>query len=458
MAVPSPPTNQTPADRATGVDANAPTLTWNAAGATSCRVYLVAIDGPALQGPVSTPSRLAFPNIARTGIGVVDGGGTWSYVANTGDPEPQGLATLGYPIVFAWQVIAVNADGETPGPVWTFTSTTRTPASGGVVPLLPTLTWVADFDSTYDIYFGTSNPPPLVSFAGLSVRGDAGVTVASYAPAGPLINGTTYYWKIVATNIFGATTWPTWSFVASEDSVTVLTSTSTGTLSNFNAGALGNLNVLRMNNATLATILGLTNSGGAPSDGTMVWIESVGAGQVDIANQDAGATAAYRVINGVTGKISLVAGVGRALLCYDATTQRWRVLEHEQGAAITPASPQTFFSGSSSMTWTVDVADVTSFNYYVRGRKLAIAFDVLSTTVGGTLNGVLIIQVPGGFTSATTLTLPFQYVDNGGAQAVGWIEADAGSPFLSLRKFGAGNWTASTNNTQAYGSIEIDVQ
>jgi hypothetical protein len=446
MAVPSPPTNPTPADGATGLNATGPTLTWSATGATSCRVYLTPPNQLAGGG---TARRMFSPNIERSGLGVVDAGGTWSFVIDS---------PLAYPLTMAWQVIAVNADGETASPIWTFTVVDRAPATpSGPSPidagvsssLSPTMAWTsADRATHYDVYFGTTNPP-LLFVSGFT---------ATNVTIGPLVDGTTYYWQIVANNSF-STPGPVWSFVArAEDFVSVFTSTTTGSVNNFNVGALSNINVLRMNNATLATITGFTNNGAAPADGTMVWIESVGAGQVDIANQDANSTAANRVINGVTGTISLAAGVGRALLCYDATTARWRVLEHTQGAAITPASPQTFFSGSSGMTWTVDVADVVSFNYYVRGRKLAIAFEVLSTTMGGTLSSALSIQLPGGFTSASQLALPFQYVDNGGAQAVGWIEADPGSPFLTLRKFGAGNWTASTNNTQAYGSIEIDVQ
>lgn len=56
---------------------------------------------------------------------------------------------------------------------------------------------------TYDVYFGTSTPPPLVS-------NDQSATTYDL---GTLNYGTTYYWKIVATDNHGATTeGPIWDF------------------------------------------------------------------------------------------------------------------------------------------------------------------------------------------------------------------------------------------------------
>jgi hypothetical protein len=61
---------------------------------------------------------------------------------------------------------------------------------------------------TYDVYFGTSTTPPLVS-------NDQAAT--TYDP-GTLSYNTHYYWKIVATDNHGAsTTGPLWSFTTEED-------------------------------------------------------------------------------------------------------------------------------------------------------------------------------------------------------------------------------------------------
>jgi sugar lactone lactonase YvrE len=76
------------------------------------------------------------------------------------------------------------------------------PANGAIgVAVAPALAWIASDAASYQVYFGTSSPPPLV----------ANTTGASYAP-GALLAGTTYYWQIVAQNGAGTAASPTWSF------------------------------------------------------------------------------------------------------------------------------------------------------------------------------------------------------------------------------------------------------
>jgi len=55
---------------------------------------------------------------------------------------------------------------------------------------------------TYDVYFGTANPPALQS---------TGQTVKTF-DTGSMSEGTTYYWQIVAKDSFSTTSGPVWSF------------------------------------------------------------------------------------------------------------------------------------------------------------------------------------------------------------------------------------------------------
>jgi hypothetical protein len=66
----------------------------------------------------------------------------------------------------------------------------------------PALTWSAAGAVSYDVRFGTSNPPADVA---------TGQANAAYSPA-QLANGATYFWQIVARNAAGATTGPVWAF------------------------------------------------------------------------------------------------------------------------------------------------------------------------------------------------------------------------------------------------------
>jgi len=64
------------------------------------------------------------------------------------------------------------------------------------------LSWSAPGATTYDVNFGTTNPPPPAA---------SGLAAPTYTPA-TLINNTTYFWQVVARNAGGATAGPVWSF------------------------------------------------------------------------------------------------------------------------------------------------------------------------------------------------------------------------------------------------------
>jgi glutaredoxin len=89
------------------------------------------------------------------------------------------------------------------------------PANGAAsVDITKDLSWVGgDPDPThdtvtYDVYFGTTNPPPLVS---------SGQTATTY-DTGTMAYMTTYYWQIVATDNHGAsTTGPLWHFTTTSN-------------------------------------------------------------------------------------------------------------------------------------------------------------------------------------------------------------------------------------------------
>jgi hypothetical protein len=78
------------------------------------------------------------------------------------------------------------------------------PSNGAIaIGLSPTLAWSAGAPGTsYDVFFGLTNPPPQVSTA---------QAAALYTPA-PLADTTPYFWQIVAHNAAGATSGPIWSF------------------------------------------------------------------------------------------------------------------------------------------------------------------------------------------------------------------------------------------------------
>jgi len=181
-AAPAAPGAPSPPNGATSVTTSL-TLGWTSAGATSYDVRFGTTNPP--------------PTI----------------VSNTTDPHyaPSGLTGAS---TYYWQIVARNSGGATTGPVWSFT-TESAPPSGPAQPgspnppsgqtwitTSPTLSWTSAGATSYEIHFGTANPPPTI----------VSNTTDWYYSIQGLSNSTTYYWQIIAKNISGSTAGPVWSF------------------------------------------------------------------------------------------------------------------------------------------------------------------------------------------------------------------------------------------------------
>jgi hypothetical protein len=178
---PGTPGTPSPANAATGVSTS-PTLTWTSAGATSYDVRF-GTSNPPPQVSASQPAASYAPGAL--------------------------LASTKY----FWQIVARNSAGTATGSVWSFTTAAAPPPPGTPgtpspadaatgISTSPTLTWTSSGATSYDVRFGTSNPPPQVS---------ASQPAASYAP-GALLASTKYFWQIVARNSAGTATSSVWSF------------------------------------------------------------------------------------------------------------------------------------------------------------------------------------------------------------------------------------------------------
>ncbi len=176
---PAAPVLTSPANGATGVSV-APTLSWSASSAaTSYDVYFGTTSPP----PLATNT---------TGTNYAPG-------------------ALGSITTYYWQVVAKGSGGSTSSAIWSFTTLVLppaapvliSPANGATgVSLSPTLSWNASSGATsYDVYFGSSSPPPLVTN-----------TTGTTSSTGTLGAGRLYYWQVVAKNSAGSASSDIWSF------------------------------------------------------------------------------------------------------------------------------------------------------------------------------------------------------------------------------------------------------
>ena len=127
--------------------------------------------------------------------------------------------TLVYDTTYYWRIVALdNHDHSTSGPTWSFRTKIRNDAPNLPSNPIPVdsaieqsvtvnLAWICsdrEGDTlTYDVYFGTTNPPPLVSSTQLDTTYDPGM----------LDDNTTYYWQVIAyDNHNHSVTGPMWHF------------------------------------------------------------------------------------------------------------------------------------------------------------------------------------------------------------------------------------------------------
>mgnify|MGYP005844903661 CR=1 FL=1 len=141
-----------------------------------------------------------------------------NYKSTTYDP-----GQLEYETTYYWKIIAEDVYGAiSESDVWEFktkrnnpptTPSNPVPADESVDQIFPLdLTWECsdpeNHSITYDIYFGKNNNPPLV---------DSNYNSTTYDP-GKLDYETTYYWKIVAEDVYGAISESeVWEFITKED-------------------------------------------------------------------------------------------------------------------------------------------------------------------------------------------------------------------------------------------------
>lgn len=219
------------------------------------------------------------------------------------------------------------------------------------------------------------------------------------------------------------------------------TITSTGTQDNVSINDCG---MVRLNNASDLTITGFA----AGQPGQLLTLYSVGAGNVYLAPENTGSSEANRLITFLqVGNTPLAAGKGLATLQYDGTSARWRLLTHEQGAAISQPYSAGDFTASGTMTWTVASGDVGGYSYYIRGRTLFFTAQFDTTSVTAPLSTQLRFTVPGNFV-INQATQGFAFViDNGTFTTGRWYSGGAGVLYITVEKTSGANWQASVNTT-----------
>lgn len=160
------------------------------------------------------------PNLTATYDVYFDTLSTPTYQASTSS-KTWSPGTLQYGTTYYWRIDSKDANGTTPGPVWSFTTvdsctapplaaSTPNPQDGkaNVNLQLGKVMWAGGsqcptLTATYDVYFGTNPTPGAAELQGTTSQTSWPVTVAA---------ATTYYWQVVTHDANGTVPGPIWSF------------------------------------------------------------------------------------------------------------------------------------------------------------------------------------------------------------------------------------------------------
>jgi hypothetical protein len=222
----------------------------------------------------------------------------------------------------------------------------------------------------------------------------------------------------------------------------------TGAQHNFDLN--DHLTVLRCTGAA-PVFSGFTVNGGAPAAGDQVLIVCLGT-TAKVTNQDAGSTAAHRIITPSTNG-QIVGLNGLMLLVYDDTTDRWREFLIESGAPIAVAFDAAHYTASGSMTLTVAAGDVIADVYIQRGTLVTFISTIQTATVGGTPSNELRKAFPAGFTAKAGeqwSPVVAGFDNNVGASFVISNQTSQSNAYLRIRRQDGANFAAATNTTYIY--------
>jgi len=188
---------------------------------------------------------------------------------------------------------------------------------------------------------------------------------------------------------------------------------------------------------TFSTVT-ITGAGSALSVTNNVAVNGTGAAAIDVAGGITAGTGNVAII-GTDGRIPALSSTYFASLDgSNISTPAWALYAYSAGN----------YTASGSMTWTVDLADVSTNNYVRFGDTLFWTLSLVTTTVGGTVNTQLRVTLPNSYASATTTAGVCSATDNGTAVPAFW-GIDAAGTYVYIYKDASTttNWTLSTNNT-----------
>jgi hypothetical protein len=122
----------------------------------------------------------------------------------------------------------------------------------------------------------------------------------------------------------------------------------------------------------------------------------------------------------------------------------------------TPTYASGNYTGSDSMTWTVEAGDVVKFVYHIVGKMMTVLFTISSSAIGGTPSNILMITVPGGKSPVGTVANTIFMMENGTWKfGIAETYQDVYPNKILILKGDISNFTAGAFNV--YGQLTFEI-
>ena len=124
------------------------------------------------------------------------------------------------------------------------------------------------------------------------------------------------------------------------------------------------------------------------------------------------------------------------------------------GVWTTPSYSAGNFTGSESMTWTVEAGDVGTLSYMILGKTMFVVFTINTTTVGGTVDYTLEILVPASKTAVGQTNFLYREYQGTWVVALGYV---IGTKIYLQADLINTKWALSTNATYVSGMVFFEI-
>lgn len=115
------------------------------------------------------------------------------------------------------------------------------------------------------------------------------------------------------------------------------------------------------------------------------------------------------------------------------------------------------YTGNGSMTVTVASGDVTAEAYVELGKTMLLSVQLDGVSISGTPSTEIRITVPNGRTIQRNTFAAAAWVLDNGTLRPAFVQAGASTTYVSVIRGDLAAWTASTNNTNIYFQILVQI-